>query len=509
MSSEFNFTYNASPTGSLFHKDRSRIRAIMGPVGSGKTSTCVVDLFMWGAQQKPSKDKIRRTRFAVVRATYPELEATTIETFVNWFGPILRIKRTTPIRGYIDFPLDDGTVVNIELVFIALDREEDIARKLKSFELTGAFINEASEVSETVFTNLKERIGRYPSTHTGAGPSFSGIILDTNPPSNRHWFYSTFEVNKPKGHVLYVQPPAVMLDRHSAQVHDVQGNGYSVNPDAENISNLEEGFEYYLNAIPGQSESHVRNRYMGEYGSVHTDGAVYTNFSKEHHVSKTPLPIQYGERVYLGFDWGLHPAMIACQLSPSGTLLFLDEIAPEDETNLNDFLDTKVVPLLRRRYMGCPIVGIGDPAGGQRSDLAKFDRFKAVSQRGIPVRRARTNDPTARKEGLDHFLNMRGGMVVDGDRCPIFAEALNGGYQFTRPINDGMSERFKKNYFSHIMDAAQYIAMELKMGILSGGSDFLGLPEGMMTSNLKKPLRVNSSFGMNQQSPMSKGYLWA
>lgn len=506
----FQFKYEASPTGARFHMDQSRFRAIMGPVGSGKTSISVVELIMWGVQQKEARDRVRRTKFAVVRATYPELEATTIETFKNWLGPLLRIKRTTPIRGYVQFPLEDGTRVEIELVFLALDREDDISRKLKSLELTGAFINEASEVSETVFTDLKERIGRYPDPNTGTGATRVGMILDTNPPNDRHWFFRTFETERPLGHVLYKQPPAVIPD-DTSPIKDTSGQGWAPNPDAENIMHLEEGFGYYMNAIPGQSNSHVRNRYAAEYGSVHTSGAVYANYSASDHKTAQAVPVSYGQHVYLGFDWGLHPAMVACQLGPTGTLQVLAELAPKDVDFLT-FLDKMVVPTLRARFGSCRILAVGDPAGSQRSDLAKIDRFKEVRKRGIAIKPARTNDPTVRKEALDYWLNMRNGFLIDGSMCPVLAEALSGGYQFTKPKDDGLSERFKKNYYSHIMDALQYVAMELKFGFLAGGSDALGIPRGAHHPHQQRPMRVNGAgFGGQNVAGANQGgrYLWA
>jgi hypothetical protein len=45
--------------------------------------------------------------------------------------------------------LGDGTGLELEVLFLALDRPDDV-KKLKSLELTGAWLNEASELEQAV-----------------------------------------------------------------------------------------------------------------------------------------------------------------------------------------------------------------------------------------------------------------------------------------------------------------------------------------------------------------------
>ncbi len=94
-------------------------------------------------EQAPSPDKVRRTRWAVVRNTYPDLKNTTVKTWRDWwgddFGPFSRV---APFVHHMKFPLDDGTHVDCEVIFLALDDEAD-AKKFLSLELTGIYFNEA------------------------------------------------------------------------------------------------------------------------------------------------------------------------------------------------------------------------------------------------------------------------------------------------------------------------------------------------------------------------------
>lgn len=67
-----------------FHADDSFVRGIMGPIGSGKSVACVIEIISRALRQAPNQDGVRRTRWAVIRNTYPELTSTTIKTWMDW-----------------------------------------------------------------------------------------------------------------------------------------------------------------------------------------------------------------------------------------------------------------------------------------------------------------------------------------------------------------------------------------------------------------------------------------
>ena len=58
--------FQLSPIGDQFFADQSFVRAIMGPVGSGKSALCVNVLF-------DSMNTEGNSRYAVIRNTYREL----------------------------------------------------------------------------------------------------------------------------------------------------------------------------------------------------------------------------------------------------------------------------------------------------------------------------------------------------------------------------------------------------------------------------------------------------
>ena len=69
---------------------------------------------------------MRRTRWALVRNTYPELISTTLNTFRDWIPEqVCPITLSTPVGGTLRVNLPDGTRVEAEFIFLALDSEDD------------------------------------------------------------------------------------------------------------------------------------------------------------------------------------------------------------------------------------------------------------------------------------------------------------------------------------------------------------------------------------------------
>jgi len=69
----------------VFMKDDTFFRGIRGPVGSGKSVGCCVEVFRRAIQQGKGPDGIRKSRWAIIRNTNPQLRTTTIKTWLDWF----------------------------------------------------------------------------------------------------------------------------------------------------------------------------------------------------------------------------------------------------------------------------------------------------------------------------------------------------------------------------------------------------------------------------------------
>lgn len=459
--------YVAEPTAKRFHRSAAFVRGLRGPIGTGKSVSCCMEIVRRACEQKPF-DGVRKSRWAAIRNSYPELKSTTIKTWEDWV-PNAPIKWDAPITSYFSTVLADGTRVECEILFISLDRPADV-KKLKSLDLTGAWLNEASELPKAVLDMATGRVGRYPSLAQG-GASWSGIIMDTNSPDDDHWWYKIAEVDRPKGYDFFSQPGALL------RIGDT--NQYVPNPEAENVQNHVLGYEYWLRQIPGKDVQWIKVFVLGEYGSVHDGKPVYGEYNDMLHVKKIePIP---NTLLRIGLDFGLTPAAVITQTDARGRLLVLDELCGED-MGISAFLEDILIPQLQSVYpiwwkrKDDFILCIGDPAGNQKAQSNERTCFQEVTAAGLKIKAGRSNSWLPRRGAVAWFLSKLSGgqpMFAIDPCCAVLRKGFNGGYKYRRIQVIGeerFTEEAMKNKYSHPHDALQYVAMETG-GLQSGKDD--------------------------------------
>jgi hypothetical protein len=433
-----------------------------------------MELLLRSIRQAPFEG-VRDTRWLAVRNTFNELKTTTLKTLENWLpDEISDITRSYPPTAQINFLLPDGTRVKSEILFLALDRPDDV-KKLKSLEVTGTWLNEASELEKEVLEMAIQRSGRYPSVSKG-GPTWSGVLLDYNPVPDDHWLYDLFEIERPTGYTIFRYPPALLKIPNpaydaskatsapdSAQESKNPPFIWVGNPDAENVQNLQGGFDYYLRQVPGKDSAWIDVFILGQYGASIAGQAVYKGEwnDKDHVAEIALLPDQY-LTLLLGFDWGLNPAVIFGQLSRNGTLCIIDELVPDTATSLEELIDEHLVPLLNEKYRNMKYEGWGDPAGVGRSSLDKRTPFQLINKAGIACRPARTNDFIPRRDAVVSFLLRRRGFLLS-PACKVLRKGFGRGYHYERYRTTGeLRPHPAKNAFSHPHDALQYLCLGMK-----------------------------------------------
>jgi Terminase-like family. len=440
--------YKAPPTIARFMASRALFRGLMGPVGSGKSSACSVELMAKAFAQAPNPDGLRRTRFAVVRNTYRELKDTTLRTWLAWFpeehfGPFAHAEMV----HRLNLPQPDGTIVLAEVLFRALDRPQD-ARKLLSLELTGAWVNEARELPLAVVEALGDRVERYPA-HREGGCSWAGVILDTNPPDTDHWWHRLAEETRPEGWAFFRQPGGL-----------VERNGiFEPNPRAENLEHLPRDF--YPRRMAGKSARHVRVYYCGRYGAVQDGLPVYPEFDEVRHVAAAPLDPVAGLPLFIGLDFGLTPAAALAQRLPNGRWLLLDELVSQGMGMVR--FAALLNELLRERYADLQPEIWGDPAGMARAQTDERTPYDILRTAGLFARPTDTNDPLLRREAvaaaLARDIDDCPGLVLS-PRCRTLVSGMGGAWRYRRLAVSG-EERFadapEKSRFSHVCEAAQYL----------------------------------------------------
>ena len=439
--------YIPPPVVREFANAPHKYRMLMGPWGSGKTTGCIHEMVRRAQLQDPYPiDGIRRTRWACIRNTYPELKTTTIMTWLHWFpeeyfGQIWWDVPITYIMRFAD--------VEMTVYFLALDRPEH-TRKLLSLELTGAFINEAREVPKAVWDDLDGRVGRFPP-HKVVPANWVGVLADTNPPDEDHWIPEFFE-----------EETEVPLDDTKYKLFK-QPSGLSANPD--NKENLRPG--YYEEMAKGHTKPWVDVYVHGRYGSISGDRRVYTEFDEERHVSPVPLKANPSLPLYLGFDYGLTPACVIAQLDNHGTrLVVLREvlattIAP-DGMGIKRFIETALRAALVE-FSRYSIVAFGDPTGNQRAPTDEKAVEDLIREAGIDVKGCSTNNFITRRESVAEYLDRYGGFILDPS-CKVLKKGFVKGYKYkrTRVQNeDRWTDIVDKvgNHYTHPQDGLQYICL--------------------------------------------------
>lgn len=426
------------PTIKAFIESEAFVRGLMGPIGSGKSTSCVIEILRRAQYQKASPDGVRRTRWCVIRNSYPELKSTTIKTWADWC-PLTYGKTNfdSPIIHHVKTP-----DLDMEVMFLALDRPDD-ARKLLSLELTGAWINEAREVPKAIIDALTGRVGRYPSVNQG-GASWSGIIMDTNPPDNESWWFKMAEIERPEGWEFFKQPGGTT-------------------PGAENIPNLPK--DYYKKLIPGKDQDWIKVYVDGDYGFLIEGQAVYPMFRDRTHVAKEVIEPAPGFSLMIGVDFGLTPCAIIGQRLPGGVWCIIDEFITED-IGTKKFAE-ELSAFMEINYKDFDVsVATGDPSGDFRSpnsDDTCIDIMNQYTQ--FKWKPAATNDLTMRIEIVKNTLNK----MVDGNpaflispKCKVLRKGFNGSYNY-KLIKGGDGTRTHhtpdKNRYSHPHDALQYLLL--------------------------------------------------
>lgn len=441
---EIKYSYKPVPTIAKFSENDAFLRALVGPLGSGKSSGCVIEILTRACAQVPGPDGIRRSRWVVIRESYPQLRDTTMKTFFQWapphrFGTFKHSENLYTIEAFEN--------TKIEVIFRALDRSESVSNLL-SLEVTGGWINEAKDVNWAIVEALQGRVGRYPSRADG-GPTWHGVIMDTNPPDTDSKFYKFWEETEynPKFAAIFKQPSGLSKE-------------------AENLENLPPN--YYKTISTGKDPEWVKVFVHGEYGFVRDGRAVYPEYVDTTHCSEDIKSLSY-ETLYRGWDFGLTPSCVFAQLTPHGQLIVLDELVSES-MGVDQFSD-EVIAYSTQHYPDMQFQDIGDPAGAQRAQTDEKTCFQILHRKGILIEPG-MQSPTIRMESvrrpLTRLVAGKPGFQIH-PRCKILRKGFMGGYQYRRLQTS--QEKYTavpdKNQYSHPHDALQYVCTRLFGGGLT------------------------------------------
>lgn len=434
------------------------VGGIMGPYGSGKSTMCMHLVVKHACSMPVWSNGRRRARWAFIRNTSGELYSTTLKTWLAWFGELGDIRsHQKPILTYEHTFSDGKGLVELEILFMALDRPQDI-RKLKSIELTGVYLNEMCELPQDVLSHCKGRInGRYPSLAFCKDPYWSGVIFDTNPPDEDHWIKRYFVDEPVERYKLFTQPPGLLIN---------EDGKYIPNPDADNFVNFKEK-DYYVTMATGQREGFIKVFCQGYFGLVEDGKRVYDEYNDDFH-SANEVAYLADLPIHLGWDFGLTPACVVFQVTARGQLRIIREYV-SDRIGIRNFAKLVVIPSLKMNYPGFKLgFSDGDPAGLSADTIVEeLSCIGELNNLGIITEAASTNDPAIRHSAVRFFLSSvidgTPALLVDRVNAPVLRKGFVSGYVFRRLRINSSEERYSdhpdKNSFSHPHDALQYGAL--------------------------------------------------
>jgi hypothetical protein len=462
-----------SPDGEVLTKfvtSDNKVDILQGPIGSGKTVAMFRRLGRHAMQQaKSPRDGLRKTRWFVARSTFPELKRTTIKTWrsiwpANLYG---EVKMGSPPRHDISF----GDV-RMEVDFLALDDEDDIA-KLRSADYTGGAFHEVQYTPLEVFREGRSRTNRYPEESEG-GATWHGVLADANAPDEDHWLaMMTGQVELPDGISpedrkamtwpvswgFFSQPPA------SVKIRNQRGEVIrrEINLDAENLRWL--ASDYYLNLLEGNTSKWVDNRLGNETILVIDGSPVWPMFRSDFHVAREALRPVAGYDVMVSLDFGrVYPAALFSQeingrVNVQYEILGFNEPATRFSVRVKEFLE--------QHYRGHAFRFVGDPKGrdkGQATEQSSYDVFRA---NGMPVTPApvRQNDIATRTECVAYLLNDNPSGIPRLQISPVcrtLKVGMEGRYCLVREEDGEL--RPKKDKYSNLCDALQYLCLSLGVG---------------------------------------------
>ena len=467
-----NLDFSGAPTIWKFLNDKSFVRGIMGPVGSGKSYACASEIMLKAINQKPSpKDGIKYTRFVIVRNSYPELRTTTIKTWQEIFPENIwgSFRWSPPLTHHIKLPSrDNAPGVDCEVIFLALDQPKDV-RKLLSMELTGAWINEARELPKAVIDGLTHRVGRYPTKADG-GPTWRGVWMDTNPMDDDHWWYRLAEKEKMRGKYawkFFKQPPAVAEVTADDLPKNPEANGFVFSTNKwwsiakpENKSNLPTG--YYEQILQGKNLDWIRCYAQAKYTYVQEGKPVMSEYDDQTMIAESLEP-DITFPIQIGLDFGLTPAAVFGQKMGDGRWHILHELVSFDMglQRFGHLLKSE----LESHFPKYEVMIWGDPSGVKRDEIFEVTAFQHLQSLGLLARPTVSNVFRVRREAgsapMNRLMGGKPGLLINR-KCVRLRKALSGGYHFKRVQVSG-HERFRdepnKNEHSHVGDAYMYLTL--------------------------------------------------
>lgn len=413
-----------NPTQKKFFEDPSRIKAYMGPGGSGKTIIGCADIIM-------KAFIIPGSKWFIGRRDYNDLLKTTAMTASGIMtrlppGILVDKQKTPPMEWWLK-PIvtkENPMPALSSITFIGLS---DL---LGSYEYCGGFVDELDELEEDYFFQLVGRIRYKPSSMPDM--KVYPITASFNPPPKTHWLFKnctgkTFDGIPYKGGI-----PTINL--HTPMFK-------------ENARNLRAGYYEEMDSMPDDLRQRLQ---LGEWVDIYPGDPVIRQFNKDFHV-RSNITFKEGT-LYRFWDFGYNrPACLFVQMSSIGRMEIMKEfLGKQIEGNLFIEMVNNITGQHFPRAQ--KIVDYGDPAVAQHKDTGSMLRL--LREAGINMFYKKVPFEVSLA-----LLRQRFTTLIEGEPslsihpdCVTTIAGLKGGYRLKE---DGLTP-FKDGFYDHLIDALRY-----------------------------------------------------
>lgn len=458
--------YNVHPSVVGFHNSHAQVKALCGPVGSGKTSAMCFEI--WFALREAREP----LPWLIARESYRQLHDSTRRTWEYWFGACSRYLKVDE-RMLVTVENVFGDTLIHELDFRHARRPED-ASNLLSTEYAGAWLEEVvpayqmdagvvgaglpKELFDLVLTRM-----RHPGAHR------SHVLLSFNPPHRYHWVYQEF----------FARTAEELATRDYALFRS---------PAYENRANLPARYYERLLEQFGPGSDLARRFVLGEAVTLYPGVRVFPEASEAMHF-RTALEVLPGVELVIGFDFGLTPCAVVCQMLPSGRLQVYAEIQLFNAgierlaAHLHELLKAPDTVRGGPRFKGNTWRCWGDPAGSAKAPTDERTCFDILRHNGFDVQPGAVDWESRRqalKMRLERLVDGEPAILIDQQSCPVLSEGLLGGFSYPKSLDGRIAGKPLKNNFSHTADALMYLCT----GEFARAS---GIPLGIKAEPKRKP----------------------
>lgn len=471
------------PKAKAYIADKSSmVKALLGPVGGGKTVTSIFDKLRRAGTMPACNDGIVRYRCAVIGSTYGQLERNLYPTWGRWLprtdnnwtdgewtggGGRFATHRLSwdVLRG------NSLVQVKAEYIFAAIG-DQVVEEFMRGFEPTEFHLYEGDQLPEAVVDIAITRLGRYPATGNDPDAVKLDVVyqpqigMDLNAPDIDSWFFQRFEEDPPAGFRVHKQP-----------------SGRS--PHAENMLNLPAG--YYDRQVDVLSKKQggrnlTKRMVDAQYAPSQAGQPVYEEYDDSVHLAPAALLALPKVPLTIGFDQGLgQPAAIIGQNTPQGQSRILAEYVPGRMSARRFAVGLR--ELIKERFPGVPLAEVHycDPAGFTGADKEDNESAWAeivAAELDIVIVPTETNAIdvrlTAVVDDLTYMIEPLMPALLVSPACKMLRKGFVSHYMFEkRPDEKSQNRKPVKNLWANPHDALQYRQLGLKgrYGAIQGHRD--------------------------------------